>query len=341
LLGIAAQVGVLAYMVYDRESIVLSGTRIEITTAPINPRYAFRGDIVQLVYPMNYLPHSLGKFLTEERHFSRSDVLYTSLEKEPGGTYAVKHFSDKKPLNGTFIKGRLNHALHWRSETDSTLSISYGIESMFVEQGSAIDIEKLEGVRTDMQVPMHVEVAIDKNGTGIITGYRWSDVGAQIEIGDIALTQDAAANGNLAESQATDVGEVPQQAALWLTFQNVSTDTVTLNLSGELCSLSLDTTLDHVYDVEPVFEGCGGNVGSDFTTLQPGEEHKQAIDLADPRWHVRRISDGEENDLRLIAPRLSFRILYRSLTDSADASVPDLWRGMVRTNAFTGLGRID
>jgi len=341
LLTIAAQVGILAYMVYGRESIVLSGERIEITTAPLDPRDPFRGDFVRLVYPMNVMPYSLGNIDGEARRFNRNSVFYTSLKKEPGGTYAADQFSDKKPRDGKFIKGHLNHTEDWDPQFAGTVSIRYGLEQMFVEQGSGIDIEKRQGVRGGMQVPMHVEVAIGKNGTGIITGYRWNDVGAQLEIGDMALTQEAGGEVSDAESQDANTSVEPSQPALWLTFQNVSAGAVTLDLSNELCSLNLDTTLDGAGDVEPVFEGCADKVGTDFITLQSDEEHKLAIDLADPRWHVRRISDGEANDLRLIAPRQRFRIVYRYPYDTNDGGDQNLWRGVVRTTAFTGLGRID
>jgi len=211
LLGIVAQVGVLAYMVYGRESIVQSGQRIEITTAPIDPRDPFRGDFVRLAYPMNSLSFNVSTVTGESHQFPRDAVFYTSLKPEPGGTYAAYQFGDEKPSEGVF-------------------DLRYGLEQMFVEQGSGIAIEERQGVRGGLQVPMHVEVALGDNGTGIITGFRWNAVGAQLEIGDMELPRET-------DGEPSNESSEPEPA-LWLTLQNVSAEPVQMSLAGELCHLS-------------------------------------------------------------------------------------------------------
>jgi len=331
-LAIVFQLGVLAHMVYGRESIVQTGNRIEILTAPIDPHDPFRGEFVRLSYAMNDMVIDQTKIADQSSVEKRDSVLYTVLKPEPGGTYAPDYLTDTKPESGVFIRGRLDVA--WsRALTDRRRAmVRYGIEQWFVQEGRGLEIEERQGVRGGLQVPMKMEVAIGNNGSGVLTGYRWGEVGVQLTIGNMELQPEASAT--TPDSLSVELNE----PSLWMTFENVS-DTA---LSLDFCNLSIHARVGTEDNYEAAFPGCAKGSARNRHELQPGEQTKLAIDLSDPRWHVRQLDTGDVGDLRLMNPRRQFRIVYRYDGDFVGESqaVP-FWEGVLRSQAFTGLGRID
>ena len=75
------------------------------------------------------------------------------------------------------MRGRVTH-----SYSTNPVSVKYGIEQYFVEQGTGLDIEKRRGNRQSLQIPMEVAVALGANGTAVIRDYRWSKLGIRLEV---------------------------------------------------------------------------------------------------------------------------------------------------------------
>jgi len=346
--AVLLQVGVLAYMVYGRESIVSSGVRIEIPTAPIDPRDPFRGDFVRLKYEMNQMPMHSAQFEMSEAELKKDTPVYTVLRQEPGGSYHPDYMTDKKPSDGMFIKGRVNGRIIQRWDNFRFLNIRYGIEQWFVEQGTGIAIENRQGVRGGPQVPMFMEVALGDNGTAVLTGFRWGDIGTQLSLADMILvepTGNTPQNENQQSDNETSANtENPEQTnepSLWLTFENISSATVVMDNSPDLCNLTLIVARPERPKFKPLFTGCTDSSTRSVVAIAPGESHKVAIDLSDPRWHIVRIEDGETDDLRRLEPNRFFRFKYQHEDSDASSGKDDLWVGTLRTQSFSGRGNVD
>ena len=163
---IAAQIAVLAYMVFGREMVIQRGVKISIATAPIDPRDPFRGDFVRLRYPLNALSHAPVRWQPADYQPRKGDKMYAVLEKRPGGLYDVAYFSNLPPAAETkslYLRGRIQRPVsrNGRNQVD----VNYGIEQLFVEQGSGLDIEERRGIRGGMQNAMHARIAIGPWGS--------------------------------------------------------------------------------------------------------------------------------------------------------------------------------
>jgi len=333
LICVLVQVGVLAYMVYGRESIVMSGDRIEIATAPIDPRDPFRGDFVRLSYLMNEMPMATADLEIDEASLKRDRVVYTLLSQEAGGAYRPLYMTEKQPSEGVFIKGRARDSVIQDGHGHRYLPVRYGIEQWFVEQGAGIEIEKRQGLRGGAQVPMLMEVALGSDGTAVLTNYRWGDVGSELTLGAMAL-----------EAETSDDESVgTNEPALWVSFENVSSSTVKMDNSPLMCNLSIVAPRLQAPKYEPLFSGCDEQSLRSSIAVAPGERLKVAIDLADPRWHLVRLEDGVSDDLRKLGIFDFHRIQYqhRGSSNTAGNVDEELWVGTVLTQSFSGRGRVD
>lgn len=168
LLGIAAalQTAVLAWMIYDRVSLVRQGREVVLETAPIDPRSLFRGDYVILNYKISALD---AKELAGEDAFRRAQRVFVTLQKDDTGADAGRLAAWKAvSIAGAFPADAGDNRVVIRGEVRSTgrlLRIKYGIESYFVPEGEGRRLEKL--ARTGN---MQVLVAVGRNGEAAIKG---------------------------------------------------------------------------------------------------------------------------------------------------------------------------
>ncbi len=337
---VAVQLGVLGYMVYGRESVVTGGQRIYMATAPIDPRDPFRGDFVRLQYPANNISSAPQQWSDNDNEPERGDVIYALLEEKPGGLHEVVLFTDMQPEDGLFLRGRRGRALRGGG---SRASVRFGIEQLFVQQGSGIAIEEKRGVRGGMQTAMEVEIAVNKKGTAVLTGYQWSDLGIQIELSDNFRLRVPDANQNAGQNinQNTDAGG----PHITLTIQNISEDPVTLNNPGENCGFRLEpANLESRYSEAP--NSCTDLDVVEPLTLQPGQTHVIEIDLTDRRWLVRYDDNGKSSigDMREFDNNEMMRVVYRGAASSAratDDEAPELWPGDLLSQGFNSRGRVD
>ena len=115
-----------------------------------------------------------------------------------------------------FLRGRIQTPVSWNGRNQ--VDVRYGIEQLFVEQGSGVDIEERRGIRGGMQNAMHARIAIGADGSAVLTGYTWSDIAIGLEITDaFALTVPGAENADAEQLQT-----IPALAPIRLTISNVS-----------------------------------------------------------------------------------------------------------------------
>lgn len=348
---IVAQLSVLGYMVFDRESIIKDGTRISLSTAPIDPRDPFRGDFVRLRYALNNLQNAPAHWQAEDYVAKKGDKVYAILALQPSGLHELEYFTNTKPENLSSpekiaLRGRISQ--HNGSFNNRRHGIKFGIEQLFIEQGSGIDIEQRQGVRGGMQNAMHVALSVSNTGTSVLTDYSWSDLAIELE-----LTEQFA----LPDNQATSSTEEPAPS-IRVHIQNVSNASVTLNNPGNNCGFTIEPALRFKSAFIALNTGCENSTAVAPITLQPQQLTTLDIDLSEPRWHVQFSDDSAINaepptsatkagDLRSFTSSTErFRVVYRSNAQSASASskaenVTLYWSGDLLSQAFNPRGVVD
>lgn len=115
-----------------------SGERIVLRVQPVDPNDPFRGEYVDLMYPISRL---------DVRGAERGDTVYVPLRKR-GRAWTGDRAVGEEPNEGTFIRGRV-----------SERGISYGIETYFVEEGQARKYERAIAERR-----LYAEIVLDDDG---------------------------------------------------------------------------------------------------------------------------------------------------------------------------------
>jgi uncharacterized membrane-anchored protein len=115
-----------------------SGERILLRVQPVDPNDPFRGEYVDLTYPISRL---------DTRGAEAGSSVYVPLRKR-GRAWTGDHVEREEPDAGTFIRGRVTGS-----------GISYGIETFFVEEGQAIRYERAIAAGT-----LYAEVVLDDDG---------------------------------------------------------------------------------------------------------------------------------------------------------------------------------
>ena len=161
------QAAVLAWMIWDRTSLLANGREVVLEVIPVDPRSLFRGDYVILGYDISRFDLPAGM-----QPPKRNAPFYITLKKADGANWravsgAAERPSDVKP-DETVIKGRVEYVS--RPPTDrpqdvSAVGLHYGIESFFVPEGTGRELEKLVGDKKISAV-----IAVDEEGNAAIKG---------------------------------------------------------------------------------------------------------------------------------------------------------------------------
>ena len=158
---VLAQLGVLAWMVFDRNQLVSRGEKILLECEPIDPRSLLSGDYVILNYRISrFGPGEVEQLLRGEKSFRKSRPVWVVLEKAEDSDFheATAITGDPGLLEDgeTFLRGKV------ASFNGSHLRIRYGLEQYFVpqNQGKAIEREMNKA---------SVEVAVNPGGDGAVT----------------------------------------------------------------------------------------------------------------------------------------------------------------------------
>lgn len=357
ILCVAAQLAVLAYMVFGRESIIANGQRITIATAPIDPRDPFRGDYVRLRYPMNSFASAPTRWNPENYEPRRGDQIYAVLNARRSGLHEVSYFTNQQPdiqaSEGTaFIRGRVQTNSQFSGL--NSVNARFGVEQLYVQQGTGLAIEDKRGIRGGMQTAMHAQIAISNNGTAVLTDYQWSPLGIELELTDsfrqVPEAPQTTAGSNAQEnSSPTDVDESVStsepEPPVRVRIQNLSDQSITLNNPGENCGFRLEPAARSQSAFKEAEHSCTANTDITPYTMTPGQVLSIDINLQDPRWYV-VLADNESAtaaDLRSFTGHSElFRIVYRTAQDSpainTDTSV---WQGDLVSQGFNQQGWID
>lgn len=334
LLAVAAQLLVLAWMAAEREWILRTGQVVYLRTAPIDPRDLFRGDFVRLRYEINNVrPEGLEPSTAAPFRSKRHEVMYTRLQPTGEGLFEAAGTNPMRPTEGVFIRGHTEDPWRFGARAAGFSFVKYGIEQLYVEQGSGKAIEDRRGRRNGLQVPMEVEVAIDASGTAVIRGYRWSRLGMKLEM----LRRPAPRNRNTAPPAG------PMSPKIRVTLANVSDAPLAVVDPAYHCAFQLvPVQWVPVQPLPPTSPTCHAVklTAADVITLAAGETHSVDLDLSEPRWHV--LKDGQPVEIGALAGFEQYRIEYRA---SALVGVPpqatNIWRGRMASQAFNANGVVD
>lgn len=325
LLAVAAQLLVLAWMAAEREWIFRTGQVVFLRTAPIDPRDLFRGDFVRLQYEINSVR------LEDAPQRRRHEIMYTRLRAAGEGLFEAAATSTARPSEGLFLRGRTEDdwRLGWRGAGHSI--VKYGIEQLFVEQGSGMAIEERRGSRDGLQVPMEVEVAIGASGTGVIRGYRWSRLGMKLEM----LRRPVPRDRNAAPPPG------PLSPKVRVTLANASDSPVALVDPPGHCTFRLVPVAWAPEAARaPAAPSCNAAEAAHAITLGPGETHSVELDLAEPRWHV--LHEGRPVEIGALEGFAQYRIEYGAAqAGELPAQAVDVWRGRLASQAFNANGIVD
>ncbi len=322
---VLAQLAVLAVMAGKREWIRANGEVVYLRTAPIDPRDPFRGDFVRLHYPFNQL-HAQQLRGELGAGVAKGQVIYAELEAGPGGLYRVSGASERAPAAGPYLKGRARYA--WQTEQRGGLAAKFGIEQYYVQQGKGIAIEQRRGNRDGIQVPMEMRVALGGDGTAVLTGYRWSQLGIGLEM--LRFNR----RGRDGELENPDQ---PASPKLRLNLQNVSD--APLLVDSHPCALALIAAFDTPERYPPASDHCADHVPQ-LRLLAPEQVLAIEVDLSEPRWWLR---DGEQVlEIGALKEREMFRLVYQApALEQAELEQAQLWRGELPSRAFNAMGRVD
>lgn len=159
----------LAYMIWDRATLLAHGRVVTLAVEPVDPQDLFRGDYVVLTYPMSRL--DLNAIAGIDKVYTGQTV-YVVLQSAGEDWKAIRVEASLPTLsdpNHAVIRGEVTS--HYAQSVDSKVSdmvtIQYGIESFFVPQGQGKPIETQRNERT-----VTVDVALGPDGRAAIKRLR-------------------------------------------------------------------------------------------------------------------------------------------------------------------------
>lgn len=331
---VAAQIGVLGFMVYEREATLHTGDIVYLRTLPVDPRDPLRGDYVALDYEINRLPLVMAEASIRDVRTKAGTKVYVALDVDERGVAQATGLSLSMPDSGLFLRGRTVGDRDWRwTASPHQIAIKYGVEKYFVPQGAGLDIEQRRGQRTDWQTAMEVAVAVNSAGTAVIRDYRWSDVAAKLEDLSVRPTEPPQARVN------------DQSPHLRLSIRNEGEQPIAFINNADNCGFSLESADGEAF--EAISTDCANwhMQISDVIQINPDEIFQTELKLEMPRWHIRK--DEFVGPMGKLQQWMRFRIVYRSpaaatLSQSIDNPLRlKLWSGVLRTPAFTNRGIVD
>lgn len=322
--AVVLQLLVLGFMAGEREWILRHGRSVLLRMAPIDPNDPMRGDYARLDYEISHVPKHLweGELAKLSRpaaaDFGRAAErrVYARLQATEGEVAELIGLTGEKPLEGLFIRGRTG------AYFGQNLEVRYGIEALFMQQGSA---KKLEELRASGRpgVPLDVEVAVSAGGTAVLKNYQWESLGITLAFERAPApprseqnVRDSSPRGQLVTAIKAELkNHGPQEVAI-----------VDLPNAGSFRLITNDRWQESRYrwvgDARPAPAATTGEV----IVLKPGETHVTRIDLLQPDWFVVNTAapDQKAIPLRDISDpwSASFRIEYAPPSKAASVQLP-------------------
>lgn len=166
LLIVAIQTIALGWMILDRQHMLDSSRTVTLKVVPVDPRDLFRGDYVVLGYEISRLDLSkLGRPTT----VAPGNIIYVQLRRVEGTWTAVALSNSYKQPSDTEITLKAQVVSMDAPGTGGSqfITLSYGIESYFVPQGTGRAIEDAARKGT-----ISVDAAVDDQGRAAIKAIR-------------------------------------------------------------------------------------------------------------------------------------------------------------------------
>jgi uncharacterized membrane-anchored protein len=329
-IAVLLQILVLGYMAGEREYIVRNGEIIYLRTAPIDPRDLFRGDYVRLNYEISNIPaHHLPR--GDTTGVAKGEKVYINLKENSNGLYELDQVSITEPPTGIYLIGRSPYDYRHRRR-GHPLRLNYGIEAYFVQQGKGRRIEKRQGSRNQLQIPLEMQIAVGRNGKTVIKGHRWSPIGMGLQV-----LRTPPAN--------PQVPAEPLSAKIALTLANASDEPLALIVLPDDCSFTLETNQSSKKEWGLVNNPCepAQPADDDVLVLEPGEEKVWEFDFSDERWLLQSETTTPV-EIGTLDWSERFRLIYRPPADAACQHLENrdlIWHGYLPSRAFHGRGRID
>jgi uncharacterized membrane-anchored protein len=331
ILAAILQFGVLAYMAGEREAVVHTGRTIYLRTMPVDPRDIFRGDYVRLSYEISNLDarlwsDSLKQALTnsgDRATFAKDMRVFVSLKVDERGLAFAEGVTDRQPGDGLYLRGRVEYA------GSHGLSVRYGLEAYFMQQGKGLELERGRSRDDRIRVPLEMEVAVSGRGLAVLKGYRWSPLGIGLSI-------------------ESDKDRNRRPISAKLSLHNASDRPLAIvDLPGGR-SFTLEPDLMNWWQKKEwtwVGEGTPRPAATDdhVRVLQPGETVGATIPFSDSAWFIRRDKGAPQSLAEQEGGWKRFRFVYDppSAAETAGLKNADLiWHGHLHSSAFAG-GYVD
>lgn len=330
ILAVILQLIVLAYMAGEREFILHRGKVIHLRTAPIDPRDLFRGDYVRLNYEISRISVDMIEGADHTAGIKKGAKIYVNLKQGPNGLYEPVKAGFQKPKEGLYLTGRIP-VPYQNLQTVNPIWINYGIEAYFVEQGKGRKMEKRLGSRTDLQVPLEMEIAVGPNGKAVIKGYRWSPLGIGLQLLRRPPADQASAGA-------------PTGATFHLTLFNASDKPLAIVDLPDYCSFVLEPVPWARKSWKLAHDPCKEAVPDDFdvVTLAPEEQKRFEFDFSKDRWLV--TDSSTVKPIGTLDLTEQFRIVYRPPGQEQSRHLlrqDIIWHGYLPSRVFHGRGQID
>ena len=155
------QIGALATMVADRVRLVRNGREIVLPITPVDPRDLFKGDYVQLGFPITLVPG-----VAVEKPLPRgASPAFATIERQADESWKVVALAAARP--GTVSDAQVVlQARPWsRDWANWSDRVRYGIERYYVPEGTGGALENLARDKKLAAI-----VAVDNNGNAAIKG---------------------------------------------------------------------------------------------------------------------------------------------------------------------------
>lgn len=327
LMGVAVgfQLLVLGFMAGEREWVVLKGKPVYLRTQPVDPRDPFRGDYVRLDYEVNHVATNAvtADLLAGGDRWNRGRKAYAVLSCDEDGFGSVSRLTGTKPDEGLFMRGRTGYFY----SGSPVMAVNYGIEAYFVKQGAGREMEAGR-VRGDVRVALDMEIAVGHGGTAVLKAHHWSPLGISLKLEN---------NTNR------------QVRAAVVTLMNVSSNDLVVLDPAFGGRLRLEPDSIRNTGVVTAWEWVGKDQAvappeeAEVIVLKPGQGTSVQVDLSRPEWFVRK-RDAVPQSITGLRDFTGFRFVYRPPGKAACAGLRDaglVWHGLVRSQMFTGGGRLD
>lgn len=135
----------LSSMVWFHSVKLRNAVRIQLETVPYDPVSVFRGNYAALRYQISSLPVELLKD-TDLKDLKNGDELFVLLKKGKD-LWGAEAIYGKRPKNedGVYLRGRLRYYYnsYYRNNQPKHLDLEYGIESFFLNEGRAKEVDRL------------------------------------------------------------------------------------------------------------------------------------------------------------------------------------------------------